>query len=63
MAHHMIIYNCNKGTAGRRKTMENENMTDKEFKTIIEMIILIIEGSETKEEALEKLKNLSINKK
>lgn len=43
--------------------MENENMTDREFKTIIEMIILIIEGSETKEEALEKLKNLSINKK
>ncbi len=43
--------------------MENENMTDREFKTIIEMIILIIEGSETKEEALEKLKNLSIFKK
>ena len=43
--------------------MENENMTDKEFKTIIEMIILILEGSKTKEEALEKLKNLSINKK
>lgn len=43
--------------------MENENMTDREFKTIIEMIILIIEGSKTKEEALEKLKNLSINKK
>lgn len=43
--------------------MENENMTDTEFKTIIEMIILIIEGSKTKEEALEKLKNLSINKK
>lgn len=42
--------------------MENE-MTDREFKTIIEMIILIIEGSETKEEALEKLKNLSIFKK
>lgn len=43
--------------------MENENMTDREFKTIIEMIILIIEGSKTKEEALEKIKNLSINKK
>lgn len=42
--------------------MENEEMTDREFKTIIEMIILIIEGSTTKEEALEKIKNLSINK-
>lgn len=40
--------------------MENENMTDREFKTILEMIILIIEGSETKEEALEKIKSLTI---
>ncbi len=43
--------------------MENENMTDKEFKTLIEMIIMIIESSKNKEEALEKLKNLSIFKK
>lgn len=42
--------------------MENE-MTDKEFKTLIEMIIMIIESSKNKEEALEKLKNLSIFKK
>ena len=37
-----------------------ENMTTQEFKTIIEMIIMIIESSKDKEEALEKLKNLSI---
>ena len=37
-------------------------MTNQEFKTIIEMIIMIIEKAETKEEALEKLRNLSIIK-
>lgn len=41
--------------------MEDE-MTTLEFKTIMEMVITIIESSETKEEALEKLKNLSIVK-
>lgn len=40
----------------------DEEMTNQEFKTIIEMIILIVEGSETKEEILEKLKNLTIMK-
>lgn len=42
--------------------MEHEEMTNQEFKTIIEMIIMIIEKAETKEEALEKLRNLSIIK-
>ena len=37
-------------------------MTNQEFKTIIEMIIMIIEKAETKEEALEKPRNLSIIK-
>ncbi len=37
-------------------------MTNQEFKTIIEMVIMIIEKAETKEEALEKLRNLSIIK-
>lgn len=41
--------------------MENE-MSNQEFKTILEMVIMIIEGSETKEEALEKLKSLTILK-
>ena len=41
--------------------MENE-MTTLEFKTLIEMVIMIIEGSKDKEEALEKLKNLTIIK-
>ena len=42
--------------------MENEEMTKAEFKTLMEMVIMILEGSKTKEEALEKLKNLSIFK-
>jgi hypothetical protein len=41
--------------------MEND-MTSIEFKTIIEMIIMIVESCETKEEILDKLKNLSIIK-
>lgn len=41
--------------------MENE-MSNQEFKTILEMVIMIIEGSDTKEEALEKLKSLTILK-
>lgn len=42
--------------------MENEEMTTLEFKTIMEMVIAIVESSKDKEEALEKLKNLSIVK-
>ena len=42
--------------------MENEGMTTLEFKTLIEMVILILEKSETKEKALENLKNLTIIK-
>lgn len=41
---------------------EEQAMTNQEFKTIIEMVIRIIEGSEDKEEAIEKLKELSIMK-
>lgn len=41
--------------------MENE-MSNAEFKTLIEMVIMILEGCETKEEALEKFKNLTIMK-
>lgn len=40
----------------------NENMTNQEFKTILEMVIMIIEGSASKEEALEKIKSLDILK-
>lgn len=35
-------------------------MTNPEFKTILEMVIMIIEGSKDKEEALNKIKSLSI---
>ena len=37
-------------------------MSNAEFKTLIEMVIMILEGCETKEEALEKFKNLTIMK-
>ena len=40
--------------------MENTEMSNQEFKTILEMVIMILEGSKDKEEALEKIKNLSI---
>lgn len=46
----------------RSPKMENEEMTTPEFKTLIEMVILILEKSKTKEEALENLKNLTIIK-
>ena len=42
--------------------MEKEEMTKVEFKTLMEMVIMILEGSKTKEEALEKFKSLSIFK-
>ena len=39
--------------------MEKDIMTTLEFKTVMEMVVLIIESSKNKEEALEKIKNLS----
>ena len=42
--------------------MEKDIMTTLEFKTVMEMVVMIIESSKDKEEALEKLKNLSILK-
>ena len=42
--------------------MEKDIMTTLEFKTVKEMVVLIIESSKNKEEALEKIKNLSILK-
>lgn len=42
--------------------MENDEMTTLEFKSIMEMVVMIIENSKDKEEALEKIKNLSILK-
>lgn len=42
--------------------MDNEAMTNQEFRTVLEMVIRIIEGSKDKEEAIEKLKDLSIMK-
>lgn len=42
--------------------MEKDIMTTLEFKTVLEMAVLIIESSKNKEEALEKIKNLSILK-
>ena len=42
--------------------MEIKEMPKDEIKTLMEMVILILEGSETKEEAIEKIKSLSILK-
>ena len=42
--------------------MEKDIMTTLEFKTVMEMVVLIIESSKNKEEALEKIKTLSILK-
>ena len=42
--------------------MENDEMTTLEFKSIMEMVVMIIESSKDKEESLEKIKNLSILK-
>lgn len=42
--------------------MENETMSRDEFKTLMEMVIMILEGSKDKDEALEKLKSLTIFK-
>ena len=42
--------------------MEIDEMTKDEFKTLMEMVIMIVEGSKDKEEALEKLKSLTILK-
>jgi len=42
--------------------MELEEMAVMDLKTILEMIIIILEGSKDKEEALDKIKNLSILK-
>ena len=39
-----------------------EEMTRDEFKTIMEMVLMIIEGSNDKEEAINKIKNLTILK-
>ncbi len=39
-----------------------EDMTSKEFKTLLEMILLIIESCKTTEEAIEKIKGLDILK-
>lgn len=40
--------------------MEIEEMSIMDLKTILEMVVIILEGSKDKEEALEKIKNLSI---
>lgn len=39
-----------------------EEMTREEFKTIMEMVRMIIEGSKDKEEALDKINSLTILK-
>lgn len=42
--------------------MEGKDLTKAEFKTLMEMILLILEGSKDIEEAKEKVSNLTILK-
>ncbi|MDO4803386.1 MAG: hypothetical protein Q4A32_01030 [Lachnospiraceae bacterium] len=42
--------------------MENSEMTKWDLRTVLEMVVTILETSETKEEAIEKIKSLSIMK-
>lgn len=39
-----------------------DTMTRDEFKTIMEMVVMIVEGSKDKEEALKKIESLTILK-
>lgn len=57
MAHHIVYYNCSKGTAERSKNMENEGMTNEQFKKFLETLLHILEN-EDKEKAIELLKSL-----
>ena len=54
----LVLKDSRKGV----REMEKDIMTTLEFKTVMEMVVLIIESSKNKEEALEKIKNLSILK-
>ncbi|MGX7098378.1 hypothetical protein ACWOBH_00035 [Globicatella sanguinis] len=38
--------------------MEEQGMTNEQFRQVLKMIIQIIKDSETKEQAIEKIKNL-----
>ena len=42
--------------------MGEHDMSNMDLKTILEMVIIILEGSKTKDEALDKIKNLTIIK-
>ena len=54
----MLIYNCNKEITGKEKSMENNNMTNNQFRGIIKMIIALIKNDTPKEELLEYLNEL-----
>ena len=51
----MILYNCSKGIAGKEIEMENNTMTNNQFKGIIKMIIALIKNDTPKEELIEYL--------
>ncbi len=53
-----IQHNCNKGTAGKEINMENEGMTNNQFKGIIKMIIALIKNDTPKDELIEYLTEL-----
>ena len=54
----MLLYNCSKGMAGKEIEMENNTMTNNQFKGIIKMIIALIKNDTPKEELIEYLSEL-----
>lgn len=53
----IVIYYCNKGTAGKENKMENKGMTDFQFKAFLETLLRFIENEE-KEKAIDLIKSL-----
>lgn len=58
----MILYRCSKKLQISGQELEKEKkmegMTNEQFQAVLKMIIQIIESSKTKEEAIEKIKDL-----
>ncbi len=58
----MILYKCSKELQISGQELEKEKkmegMTNEQFQAVLKMIIQIIESSKTKEEAIEKIKDL-----
>ena len=63
----MLQYNYSKGLpyelrVGGRRKMEDKEMTNQQFDSLIEMIAKIVEKSESVEEAVKEIRNLKTTK-